>query len=328
MKSYDAVKRLLHPRVHPKLLEGYFTGFFNTGQDMLFAATYVDKFAAEDLEWLNYELRGNTVMSAPPKPMPEGPSKGNWQLHPPDPFDPKKYNAYAITFVGAYYQEQWYISPSLTCFRDLDETQAKAGIIRDDIFGHSVYQPYKQLPWVKIQMHRHEFEDAPFLVADIKQRKKENVNQAFRHYLDVSILDALAEKLRIYYPDKYDEINGLLASPHFACLFPEHKRFVLLATTAKGVYEETSTLRYLVYLPGENEFYEWVYFPRHTNTKGYPPQHLIDQLKNIYPLIDYCHFNASCTLDDDHFWKHYVFLQENGEYKYLRKLTFNGHNFL
>lgn len=328
MNSYDAIKQLLHPRVHHKLLNGYFTGLFNSGEDMFFAATYVDKFTVEDLEWLNYQIDGHMVISASPQVIPEDHEKGKWRLSPPDTFDPKKYNAYAITFVGAQYLGQWYVSPSLTYFRNFDETQAKARIIPDDIFGEVVYQPYKQLPWAKINIHGKEFEDAPFLVADIKNRKKEKVNQAFRHYLDVSILETLAEKLRIYYPDKYDEINGLVASPHFACLFPEHKRFVLLGTAAKGMYEETSTLRYLLYLPGENEFYEWMYFPPHTNTPGPHAQHLIEQLKSITLLHDYCHLNTSCTLDDDYFWEHYVFLQENGEYKYLRRLTFNDHNFL
>jgi len=324
MKSYDAVKELLHPRVHHRLLKGYFTGLFNPGQDMFFAATYVDEFTEEDLEWLNYQLNGHSVISAPPKDIPAG-QKNDWQLRPPDAFDPKKYDAYAIAFTGAYYQEQWYVSPSLTYFQNLDEKRAKAWIIQDDIFGKEVYQPYKQLPWAKFNVSWKEFEDAPFLVADIKQRKKEKVNQAFRYYLDIGILDTLAEKLRIYYPGKYDEISGLLANPHFTSLFPEHKRFVLLATAAKGRHEETAVLRYLVYIPGKNEFYEWTYFSPDT---GVPhAQDLIEQLKDITHLNDFCYLNSSCTLDDDSFWENYVFLRENGEYKYLQRLSFNGYNF-
>ncbi|HEY9258007.1 hypothetical protein, partial [Chitinophaga sp.] len=51
---------------------------------------------------------------------------------------------------------------------------------------------------------------------------------------------------------------------------------------------------------------------------------VISQLKAVTYWGDCSYLNSSCTLDDDRFWEQCVLQQQNGEYKYLRELTFNG----
>ncbi|WPV70340.1 hypothetical protein [Chitinophaga sp. LS1] len=126
----------------------------------------------------------------------------------------------------------------------------------------------------------------------------------------------------MHYSYKYDNMVGMYGSEHFSSIFPVHKRFVLLVTGTKGLAENDYTIKYLLYIPEEGSIYEWEYFPPGVNS-FHDAESVINQLKTVTYWDSYSYFHSSCTLDDDSFWEQCVFLQENGEYKYLRELTFD-----
>lgn len=316
----DEVWELLCPRITSTLSEGYCNGLFNSQKDKFFAATFVTEFpTADDLNFLKSRFDGGyTIIGKPP----ESQGQERWQLLPPGSgLQPADCEAYSVSFHGACYEGEWYLIPSLTFFETADEELAKNSVFPADVFNNSIYLPYQAFSsYINVGML--EFAEVPYLVAIVKQRKKEKLNWAFRHYLDIAVLQPLAEKLRIHYSYKYDRMAGMYGTEHFSSIFPVHKRFVLLVTGAKGLAENGYTIKYLLYMPEQGRIYEWEYFPPGTSFQY--GECVIDQLKTVTYWDNSSYLNSSCTLDDDHFWKQCVFQQENGEYKYLRELTFNG----
>ncbi|SEW37236.1 hypothetical protein [Chitinophaga arvensicola] len=319
---HDEVWKLLYPRVTDTLLKGYCNGLLNPEKDKFFAATYVTDFpAADDLDFLKSKFDGSYMIKGIP---PENPGTGGWQLAAPGTgLQPASCKAYSVSFQGAYYEGEWCLISSLTFFETTDEALAKNSVFPSDPFNSSIYYPYQESSSSYRSVDMQEFAAAPYLAAIVKQGKKEKINWAFRHYLEIALLQPLAEKLRIHYPDKYNSMVGMYGTEHFSSIFPVHKRFVLLVTGAKGLAENDSTNRYLLYIQENGNIYEWEYFPPGLTSFNYG-ESVTDQLKTVTYWDRSSYLHSSCTLDDDHFWEQYVFRQENGVYKYLRELTFNG----
>ncbi|SHN44528.1 hypothetical protein [Chitinophaga sp. CF418] len=320
----DEVWKLLYPRVISTLSKGYCNGLFNPQNDKLFAATFVTDFpTADDLEFLKSQFDGGySIISSP-----SGSSgQEGWRSLPPGTgLQPAECKAYSVSFHGACYEGEWFIMPWLTFFETADEELAKNSVFPADVFNNTIYLPYQARSPSYINVQMLEFSTAPYLVAIVKQTKKEKINQAFRYYLEITVLQPLAEKLRIHYSYKYDSMVGMYGTEHFSSIFPVNKRSVLLVTGAKGLAENGYTVRYLLYMPEEGSIYEWEYFPTR-NTSFHDAESVIDQLKTVTYWDNPGYLHSSCTLDDDRFWEQHVFLQENGEYKYLRELTFNGNS--
>ncbi|SDG22103.1 hypothetical protein [Chitinophaga filiformis] len=320
----DEVWELLYPRVTNTLLKGYCNGLFNPQKDKFFAATFVTDFpAADDLQFLMSHFNsGYSIIS---KPSGASEQQGWHALPPGAGLQPAECNAYSISFHGAFYEDEWHFISSLIFFVTADEELAKDSVFPADVFSNTVYLPYQSFSPSRVNVQMLEFSMAPWLVADVKQTKKEKLNQAFRYYLELAVLQPLAEKLRIYYPYKYDSIVGMYGTEHFSSIFPANKRLVLLVTGAKGLSENDYTIRYLLYMPEEGNIYEWEYFPVGI-ASFYDPESVINQLKTVTYWDNPRYLQSSCTLDDDHFWKQCVIPQEEGEYKYLRELTFAGNS--
>ncbi|MBC9934444.1 hypothetical protein [Chitinophaga qingshengii] len=316
----NEVWKLLYPRVPANLSRNYRNGLFNPSKDKFFATTFVSEFPdTDDLSFLISQFDSYSIVSRPTRPA----EQARWELLPPGTgLQPSACKAYSVSFYGAFYEGEWFIIRSLTFFETADEEMATNTVFPRDVFNQSVYLPYEELHSRYNSTDMLEFITAPFLVSIVKQRRKEKINQAFRQYLEIAVLQRLAEKLRINYPDKYDSMTGMFGSEHFSSIFPLHKRFVLLVTGAKGLSEKGYTIKYLLYIPDAGNIYEWDYFP--PGADFHYADSVINQLKTVtyWDAADYLH--SSCTLDDDHFWEQCVFKQENGEYKYLRELTFNG----
>jgi hypothetical protein len=318
--QHDEVWELLYPRITGTLSRGYCNGLFNPQKDKFFAATFVTAFPADDdLNFLMAQFSdGYCIISKPT----ETQEQKGWQLLPPGSgLQPAQCKAYSVSFNGACYEGEWYFIPSLTFFETAEEELAKNSVFPADVFNHSIYLPYQEFSTYR-NVEMLEFAAAPYLAAIVKQRKKGKINRAFRHYLEIAVLQPLAEKLRIHYPNTYDSVTGMYGTEHFVSIFPIHKRFVLLVTGAKGLAENGYTIKYLLYVPEEGNIYEWNYFPPGVTSFQYAA--VVDQLKTITYWDHSSYLHSSCTLDDDRFWEQYVFLQENGEYRYLRELTFNG----
>lgn len=317
----DEVWKLLYPRVTNTLSKGYCNGLFNPQKDKFFAATFVTEFpTADDLDFLKSQFDGYSIIT---RPSGSSGQKG-WQAFPPGTgLQPAECKAYSVSFHGAYYEGEWCFIPSLTFFETADEELAKNSVFPADVFNNTIYLPYQPFSSSYINVQMLEFSTAPYLAAIVKQTKKEKINQAFRNYLEITVLQPLAEKLRIHHSYKYDSIVGMYGTEHFSSIFPVNKRFVMLVTGAKGLAENGYTVRYLLYMPKEGNVYEWEYFPT-LITSFHDAESVIDQLKTVTYWDNSRYLHSSCTLDDDRFWEQCVCLQENGEYKYLRELTFNG----
>lgn len=317
----DEVWELLYPRVPSTLTKGYCNGLFNPQKDKFFAATFVTEFpTADDLDFLKSQFDGYSIINKPSVSS----GQGKWRALPPGAgFQPAECKAYSVSFHGASYEGEWCVIPSLTFFETADEALAKNSVFPADVFDNTIYSPYQAFSTSYINVQMLEFSTAPYLAAIVKQTKKEKINWAFRHYLETAVLQPLAEKLRIHYSYKYDSMVGMYGTEHFSSIFPVNKRSVLLVTGAKGLAENEYTVRYLLYMPEEGSIYEWEYFPA-VIANFYGPETVIDQLKTVTYWDNYRYLHSSCTLDDDRFWEQCVFLRENGEYKYLRELKFNG----
>lgn len=317
------VWQLLYPRVPQHLSRGYRNGLFNPQKDQFFAATFVSEFSdTDDLGFLTSLFDGYSIVTTPANP--PGPTAApKWELSPPGSgLQPADCKAYSIIFQGAFYEGEWTILRSLTLFETADEKLATNTIFPKDVFKQSIYAPYPEQPLPYNNIELSEFGAAPFLVAIEQQRAKEKLNYAFRYYLEIALLQSLAAKLRIHYPDRYDSMTGMFGTEHFSSIFPQHKRFVLLVTGAKGLTENSYTPRYLLYIQESGNIYEWKYFP--PGAAFHYAESVIDQLKTLTYWDDVRYLHSSCTLDDDRFWEQYIFQQEKGEYKYLQELTFNG----
>lgn len=318
----DEVWELLYPRVTNLLSRGYCNGIFNLQKDKLFAATFVTDFpTADDLNFLMSLFDGgySIVCRSSGSSGQEG-----WQALPPGiGLQPAECKAYSVSFHGAFYEGEWFFIRSLTFFETADEELAKNSVFPADVFNNTIYLQYQAFPSSYINVQMLEFSTAPYLVALVKQTKKEKINWAFRNYLETAVLQPLAEKLRIHYGYKYDSMIGMYGTEHFLSIFPVNKRFVLLVTKAKGLAEDDYTIRYLLYMREKGIIYEWEYF-RAVIISSHHAEPVIDQLKTVTYWDNSRYLHSSCTLDDDRFWEQCVFLQENGEYRYLRELTFNG----
>lgn len=322
--QFDEVWELLYPRVISTLLKGYSNGIFNSQKDKFFAATFVTEFPpADDLEFLMSQFNGGySIISKASGALKQ---KG-WQALPPGTgLQPTECNAYSISFHGAFYEGEWCFIPSLIFFETADEELAKDSVFPADVFKNTIYLPYQAFSSSYTNVQMLEFSRAPYLVAIVKQTKKEKVNLAFRNYLEIAVLVPLAEKLRIHYSYKYDNMVGMYGTEHFSSIFPVDKRFVLLVTGARGLSENDYTIRYLLYMPEDGSIYEWEYFPT-CITRFYGAESVIDQLMTVTYWNNSSYLHSSCTLDDDRFWEQCVVLQEDGEYKYLRELTFAGNS--
>jgi hypothetical protein len=323
--QHDEVWELLYPRVAPNLSRGYCNGLLNPQKDKLFAATYVTEFpTGHDLDFLISKFdSGYSIVSKPSASSGQTGQTG-WRALPPGTgLQPAECKAYSVSFHGSFYEGEWFFIPSLTFFETADEELAKNGVFPADVFDNPIYLPYRPFSSSRTNVQMWEFSKAPFPAAHVQQTKKEKVNRAFRNYLDIAVLQPLAEKLRTYYPYKYDSMMAIYGTERFSSIFPVNKRFVLLVTGAKGLAENSYTIRYLLYMPEEGSIYEWEYFPIVINS-FHDATSLIDQLKTVTYWDSFSYLDSSCTLDDDNFWTQCVFLKENGEYKYLRELTFNG----
>jgi hypothetical protein len=297
--QHDEVWELLYPRVATTLSKGYCNGLLNPQKDKLFAATFVTEVpTGHDLDSLIWQLNGSyTIVSKP-----SGSSRQTgWRALPPGTgLQPAECKAYSVNFHGSFYEGEWYIIPSLAFFETTDKELAKNSVFPADVFNNTIYLPYQPLSSSRTNVQMWEFSKAPFPAAHVQQTKKEKVNQAFRNYLDIAVLQPLAEKLRIHYSHKYDSIVAIYGTEHFSSIFPIDKRFVLLVTGAKGLSENSYTVRYLLYMPGEGSIYEWEYFPI-VISSFHDATSVIDQLKTVTYWDSLRYLSSSCTLDDDRF---------------------------
>lgn len=322
----EKVFQLLYPRVNNALIKGYYKGVLNAGNDKLYGLTYVPVLPSdlERITGLQSLVDGYTGWNMDPEKTKKYISATTYQLKSlMECLEEGIYNAYSLSFFGVYHKGAWHILPSLVFFGEkVTEAAAKESLERylkdDQFFEKELFA--SRLPDEMRSAELEEFRDTPYLVALIKKRRKEKINAVYRQYIAEAVVPDIVTNLRIYYSQAYDSLAGLYQD-HFTIIFPEHKRFLLLVTTAKGINEKEYSLRYLVYIIEGGQLFEWHYFPP-LHISGFYGDAIISQLQTVSGWNSLEHLHSSCTLDDAAFWDEFVFRKENGAYKYLRELIF------
>jgi len=318
--------QLIYPRVNASLIKGYYKGGTSPENDKLYGLTYVPVVASalEHIESLQYLVDGYAGWNADPERLKKYVSAHSYQRKSlKECLEEGVYSAYSVSFYGAVYQGAWHITPSLLFFgAAVTETQAREYLDqqheKNQLFNSDLFGPQRLSHFQSADLK--EFSEAPVVVAMSLQRRKEKVNAAFRHYVEEAIFPDLVTKLRLYYPHLYDSLTGLYTN-YFTNIFPAHKRYLLLITNAMGINKKEHVLRYLVYMMDNGQVYEWNYF-QPQQTSGFYGEDIIKQLGTISSWKEIGCLHSSCTLDDPLFWENFVFVKENGGYRYLRELTF------
>ena len=329
------IEAILQPRVHPRLLEGYFGGMFNPEKDKFYAATLVDistinydefGYLHEQIEWhtsknYNWEL-GKKYNS-------EGTSYTNksFQIL----IEEGIYQYFSITFLCMLYQDQWIVSKTLCFYGDLiNQDGIKSDLSEQpnhpDFWQQTLFKPYETPDYLRQEFETtsykdvgiEEFKDAPYLVALLKKEKKEKVNQAWRYYFNEDLILPFFERIRIESPEQYRYIGGTGIT--FTMIFPERKQYTLFCCLILNSEDNVWLLNYFVFVSATSKYFKWEYFKPAKVTDSYYGTLIIGDLKQISHWDNISYLDSSCTMDDDNFWSNYVFAQKDGEYLYLQEI--------
>ncbi len=327
------LRAILFPRTEKRLLEGYFGGIFNGEGTKFFAATFV-RIADIDYEEFEYELEringsGSSYMFVDHSKLtksitPEAyVAKSISEL-----IDEKTLLYFSLKFIGVHFENEWFILKTLTFYGD-EKTEGelkhyiKAQVERFDFGDNSLF-----LPWTPITVERdgkamvirnvnyEEFKNAPYLVAMLKQTKKEKVNLAFVNYINEEYASTFFEKLKITFHGEYQSFCPLWSN--YAMIFPESKSQIIICSLVENSMGKWRLKYFLLQLENK-KWYEWVYFSSEEyDFLFFYSDLIIDDLKTISNWDNDDYLDSSCTMDDEVFWKEYVFKEEDGEYLYLK----------
>jgi hypothetical protein len=327
------LKTILERRVHERLLDGYYGGIFNSTEDKFYALTWVNLASVDysDYIWYHEQLSGYSAMHHDYEKTKKITDTNSWQGKTvQECIDDGIYQHFSMLFTGAFFEDEWFIVPSLRFYGDkLIEAElkqrAEARITKADVWENSMFNPEKPLeiegsPKLDLSPEALEFKDQPLMVSIIKQRKKERINLAYTKYINEEFLEPFFERLRISDPDDYVEANQLRYG--YTMIFPEHKQYTLFCAHVKNNKSKWQ-LRYFLFHKETRKFYKWTYFntPEDDSNFFYGDM-IIDDLKQISPWDKEGYLDSSCTLDDTHFWDNYVFkkIGETDEYLYLKQI--------
>ncbi|MBX2922236.1 MAG: hypothetical protein KF746_08600 [Chitinophagaceae bacterium] len=242
------------------------------------------------------------------------------------------YKAFSLKLYGSFYKGCWYIAKELMYFGELMSREEalkylSERIENNAILSSSYYEPMESCfpQWIPNEepMSRGveflEFVGMPELVAYIKQEEKQALLKAHSHYLYLETFKPMMDRLRAEYFEAYTEFITLY-SLEPTLIFSTCRNFVLTPIMVKNAKEEYH-INWFFRHGDEKKMYRWNYFnPETYHSSFHYSQEIINDLSTLCYWNDHTYLNSSCTLDDDHFWKSYVLINENGRYKYLEPL--------
>ena len=327
------IEALLKPRVEQPLLTGYFWGKFSTQKDKFQAATCVDISTIEydDYEWLHKQLESSSAAYFDEERKRHYYDNGSFSYKGSTECVAEGiYKYFAITFTGIYFENKWYILKELCFYGDkIDINGIKQNLItRSDTAGfweQSAFKPYqsitREVNGQQVEMRNigiEDFSGNPYLVAILKQRKKENVNHPYTQYFNEEFIIPFFDKLRIQNPDKYTAFGMLRFN--YTMIFPEHKKYCIFCAMVQNSYN-VSKLNYFVYDILERNFHQWIYFKARTfSFNCFYGELIINDLKQISDWNDLAFLDSSRTLDDVDFWDKYVFAKQDNKFLYLQEV--------
>jgi len=329
------IEAILQPRVHEKLLEGYFGGVFNPEKDKFYAATLVDisTIDYDEFEYLHEQIGWHTSKNY------------NRELGKEYNFDRTSYTNksfqnlieegiyqyFSITFLCMLYQQQWFILKTLCFYGDLvNQDGIKTDLSKEpdhpDFWQQTLFKPYETPDYLRQKFETvsykdagmEEFKDDPYLVASLKKEKKEKINQAWQYYFNEDLILPFFDRLKLQYPLEYRSFCELRSN--FTMIYPQHKRQILFCSLIENA-DRKWLLRYFVFNYQTENFYKWSYFEAESfDHFFFYGEVIIDNLKQISQWDNELYLDSSCTMDDDNFWNNYVFAQKDGKYLYLQEI--------
>ncbi|WP_029277016.1 hypothetical protein [Pedobacter borealis] len=329
----EELRSILWPRVEKPLLKGYFGGVFNKEHNKFYAATLtkISEIDYDDFEYHHDLFHGYTSLFYDFKQAKNFITPDSWQSKSTrELIDEKVYTYFSVSFTGMFFEAEWFILKSLTFYgNQKDEIE-----VRDDIqkpcnnanFWHDcLFLPNAPLQHDVLgktvtlrDIQFEEFKDSPYLVAILKQEKKEKINRAFANYCDEEFIKPFFEEIRITFPSEYTELCPLRIN--YPMIFPVHKKQVIFCALVAD-YQNKWRLRYYLLNMEDRQFYEWVYFKNDEHDFSFFYSDLIiNNLKTISNWDEDDFLDSSCTMDDDFFWKEYVFRKENNSFLFLKLL--------
>lgn len=239
------------------------------------------------------------------------------------------YKYFSIVFTGIYFEETWYILKTVHFYGDIVSLDIlKTSIVNtpeNKGFWEQHFKPHQPLTH-KINNRElllrdigiEEFKDAPYLIAILKQQKKEKLNNLYTQYFNEEFIIPFFEKLRIQQPDKYTAL-GMLRT-NYTMIFPKHKRYCIFCAMVQNSNGD-SKLNYFVCNVLDRKFYKWEYFSADNfSFNCFYGELIINDLKQISDWDDLAFLDSSRTMDDAEFWDKYVFAQQNNQYQYLKEI--------
>jgi hypothetical protein len=117
--------------------------------------------------------------------------------------------------------------------------------------------------------------------------------------------------------NKDDFIDYSIMYDKFTLIFPESEKVILnpLLVTNR---DNKQRIRYFVYIPENNKFYEWTFVEPKVRERNF--WHYGSEIKDELSKITIWNFSIE-TLDDTSFWNKYVLLKEGDKYKFLKELS-------
>jgi hypothetical protein len=331
----DELNSILYPRIETTLLEGYWGGVFNEEQSKFYAATLVkiSDVDYDDFEHHHSLFIGSSSMFHDHEKVKKFITPDSWQnksTH--ELIEENIYHYFSISFVGMLYEDEWFILKSLAFYGDqktedelksfIAESASNAEFWISDLFVPKKPFNYKrsgeEITLRDVQFE--EFENEPYLVAILKQEKKEKINRAFVTYFEEEYIKPFLLKLRIAFPAEYVGICALRIN--YTAIFPKHKKYIIfcaLVATDAGKWR----LKYYLVDILNDFFYEWVYFKSDEyDFSFFYSDLIINDLKTISNWNDDAFLDSSRTMDDERFWNEYVFKESNGVQMYLNRFEF------
>ncbi|AYL98458.1 hypothetical protein [Mucilaginibacter celer] len=328
------IKAILERRYHRNLLYGYYGGIFNPVEDKFYACTWV-KLSTVDYDefiWHHEQLMGSSAMYFDIEKTRKQVDSNSWQSKTPkECIDEGIYLYFSVLFMGVFFENEWFITPSL-CFygNDLEEVKlkerAEANITSGKTWESSLFLPEKEIdlkgyPKMGLSPTSLEFKNVPWMVSIIKQERKERLNHAYCIYINEEYLKPFFEKLKIRDYENFVSADQLRYG--YTMIFPEHKKYTLFC----GLIENNQGKWRLEYFfLNEGKFYRWTYFSKTEHDFSFFYGDLIiADLQQISNWDQEPYLDSSCTMDDPHFWNCYVFSRDSssGEFLYLEEIHFD-----
>lgn len=332
----NEIRNILQPRVDQQLLTGYFWGKFSPQKNAFMAASlvYINDVDYDDYEYLHGQFNGHTAAYFDYERSKQYYDDNSWSHKPVSECIAEGiYSYFSVTFTGIYFEDKWYIIKGLSFYGD----ELSIDLIKNIIIKKTEGQDFWEQHFKSHQPLTHEingrelvlrdvgieeFKDTPYLVAMLKQQKKEKLNNLYTQYFNEEFIIPFFEELRIKQPDKYTAL-GMLRT-NYTMIFPKHKRYCIFCAMVKNSNGE-SKLSYFVYNVLERKFYKWEYFPADNfSFNCFYGELIINDLKQISDWDDLAFLDSSRTMDDAEFWDKYVFAQQNNQYQYLKEILIPG----